>query len=103
MNTAINTAFNTTATFCTHAPGSTRTACNTDRPTSNAVPVARGFHPGSHVFVYSPNAIAAAAIGAEKPTNNEIHPAKKPADGCNVRDKKRYSPPDSGIRRANAP
>jgi hypothetical protein len=46
---------------------------------------------------------AAAAIGAVKPASRETQPARNPAAGCTVNERKVYSPPLRGMRRARAP
>src|SRR5439155_27177589 len=71
--------------------------------TSRHEPVAAGLEKGSPGLAYSPHASATAASGAEKPTSKDTQPAKYPAAGCNVFARNKYSPPDSGKRRANAP
>ena len=51
--------------------------------TSHTMPIASGIggRPGITDLAYSPNAIAASATGAAKPTVAETHPARKPKAG----------------------
>ena len=57
---------------------------------------ASGGAPGSTDLPYSPNAIAASATGAAKPTVADTQPARNPKAGWKARLRKLYSPLERG-------
>ncbi|PXW55894.1 hypothetical protein BY998_11715 [Methylobacterium sp. B4] len=61
-----------------------------------ASPSKSGGAPGRTALAYCPNAIAASATGAAKPTVAESHPAMNPTAGPYRRVRKLYSPLDRG-------
>ena len=74
----------------------TPVSCTSD--TSQTTPIAStsGGALGRIDLPYSPNAIAASATGAAKPTVAETHPATKPKAGWNALLRKLYSPLERG-------
>ena len=100
----MSTTSATTTAACTRAPNDNEPRWSSEAPMSSNVATTRGLaKAGSHGRMYSAKAKARAPRGTAKPTMSESQPATKAAPGCRVRDRKTYSPPDSGIRCARAP
>ena len=76
MKRAIRTIFSSRAAFKIQVPRRTCVACNKQKATNSSMPLLRGDKAVDQVLEYSPNAMAAAASGAENSASSEIKPAR---------------------------
>ena len=103
MKPTIINNFKATIKSWIRAAARTPTVCSSAATTTQPIANERGGNAieGSIGSRYCSKPNAATAIAPVNPASNDTHPAIKPATGCHVRERKRYSPPDWVKREAS--
>ena len=79
--TRISSTLSAVKPVCTALPKATLPVCNPELTTISATAAPRTGSSGHTPCRYAPKATAAAAMGAEKPTKSDNHPARNPNAG----------------------